>query len=308
MKRAIMLLVVAIVVPCCVSAQSWKYYRHEFSLQLGAANFLGELGGANVEGTNGIRDLEINLTRGAIGLAYRYKISPYVGWRSSIIYGRLKGNDNLTEEPFRNNRNLHFRSPIVELATIFELYFFKERTGHLYRFKGVKGIKGGFISPYFFGGVGGIYFSPTAEFNGQWHKLQPLGTEGQGIIPGKEKYNTFSVVIPYGIGVKYAIDKQWNIGIEYGLRLTFTDYMDDVSTDYYWNDQIQAKNGTMAAYFADPSLGNQTVETTTPEVEVLTGITYYPNRGDPSDNDTYMFTMITVSYKWLKGGFNLPKF
>lgn len=250
------------------------------------------------------------MTRPALSGGYRYKVSQYYALRYSILYGRIKGDDALTQERYRNNRNLHFRSAVAETAIINEFFFFKERTGHLYRFKGVKGLKGGFISPYVFAGIGVAYFTPYGQFtDGKWYNLRSLGTEGQGIIPGKSEYRRITAVIPYGFGIKYAVDKQWNVGLEYGLRKTFTDYMDDVSTEYYYKNEIGAKNGTIAEYFADPSLDPSfnLSRTTTPQTDA-TGKTTFPQRGDPTDNDAYMFMVISVSYKMLKGRFNLPKF
>lgn len=316
MRRRIGLLFVAVILPMCLSAQSWKFYRHEFSAQLGVSNFLGELGGANREGTNGLRDLELNMTRPSFGLGYRYKISPYYALKASFVYGRLKGDDALTNEASRNNRNIHFRSALVEGAIINEFFFFKEKTGHLYRFKGVKGIKGGYVSPYVFAGIGVAYFNPRAQYtDGNWYDLKPLRTEGQGIIAGMEEYRNITLVIPYGIGVKYAVDKQWNVGLEFGLRKTFTDYMDDVSTNYYHENEIQAGQtdpnmGTIAAYFSDPSLDPnfRLGRVTNPYRDLGDTRWIYPQRGDPTDKDAYLFMMITVSYKMLKGRFNLPKF
>jgi hypothetical protein len=46
------------------------------------------------------------------------------------------------------------------------------------------------------------------------------------------KTNEFSDVqlaIPFGAGVKYVINPLWYLSLEFGMRKTFTDYIDDVS-------------------------------------------------------------------------------
>lgn len=284
----------------------WKYYRHEVSLGVGASNFLGELGGADQIGTDGLKDLEFSMTRPTIALGYRFKVSPWLANRVNLIYGRLNGDDATTNEVFRFNRNLHFRSPIVELSTQLEWYPFRERSGHLYRFKGVKGQRATHWSPYLFGGIGGFWFNPKAQYtDGNWYALQPLGTEGQTAGGPNEQYKRIGLVIPMGIGVKYSIDKHWSVGLEFSGRWTFTDYIDDVSTTYYDEAAIIAANGAdgqMAAYFADPSLGTE--ESGWP----VQGIIADQQRGDPTDNDAYMFAILSINYKLLKGRFNLPKF
>ena len=35
-----------------------------------------------------------------------------------------------------------------------------------------------------------------------------------------------------GFGVKYAINRYWNLSFEFGHRITTTDYIDDVSKTY----------------------------------------------------------------------------
>jgi hypothetical protein len=282
----------------------WKFQRHEVSLGLGFSNFLGELGGADEVGTDGLKDLEFTMTRPTIALGYRYKLSPYVATKVNLVWAQLSGNDNTTTEFFRNNRNLHFRSPVVELSAQFEWYPFTERSGHLYRFKGVRGQKSSNWSPYLLGGIGGIWFNPKAQYtDGNWYALRPLGTEGQ--TAGGSSYKSITAVIPMGIGVKYSLDKQWSIGFEMSGRMTFTDYLDDVSGQYFDEDLIIGANGTdgtMAAYFADPSIGNEGAGL------IPQGLPAGQTRGDPSDNDAYMFAIFSIHYKLLKGRFNLPKF
>jgi hypothetical protein len=96
------------------NAQHWKFLRHEVTLGIGTTNFLGELGGADDIGSTGItgfKDFEIKMTRPAFSAGYRYYISQTFAVKGELLYGRLNGDDALTAEPFRQNRNIHFRSP-----------------------------------------------------------------------------------------------------------------------------------------------------------------------------------------------------
>jgi hypothetical protein len=288
------------------SAQSWKFYRKEIRAGIGASNFLGELGGRNDIGSNGLRDLEFSLTRPTINVTYAYALNPWMKARADVLYGRLKGDDALTNEQFRENRNLHFRSPIVELSGLIEFYPFKDRVGHLYRMRGAKGKKISYLSPYFFTGVTLFYFNPKAKWDvdGKWHALQPLGTEGQGLPGGPAKYKRIGIAIPMGFGVSYAIDKHWSIGLEFQGRLTFTDYLDDVSGVYYDNNAIRTAKGDMAADLANPGLQDPALLSTVGYDPTNTGY----QRGDSSDNDSYLFAIFTVRYRFLKGRIHLPKF
>jgi Domain of unknown function (DUF6089) len=273
-----------------------KKPRPEFIIGIGAANFLGELGGANQVGTFFVRDLEFKATRPSAQLGIRYKFNRYWAVKGGLYYQLLNGNDNLTSEPFRNNRNLSFRANVFELSGQAEFFLTKEQQGSRYKIKNAKGMKSYDFQAYLFLGVGGFFFNPQAKYRGSWVNLQPLGTEGQGLPGGPKKYSRVSVCIPYGIGVKEAINKEWSIGLEVGIRKTFTDYIDDVSGVYYDNDALRAARGNMTADLADPSLLNYPASL---GGEAQGGNQTSPGqiRGHSNHKDAYMFINITASYK-----------
>lgn len=284
------LIILLLVIPVMVSAQRRNRYKYEYVMGVGASNFLGELGGANQVGTNMLKDLEFSATRPSVMFGLRYKNSRYIGYKGGLYVGMVDGDDKLTTEPFRHNRNLHFRSPIVELSGQIEGYITKEQQGHLYRIKNAKGMKHIDMQIYGFLGIGAFFFNPQARYTGSWVNLQPLGTEGQG-LNGKKKYSRFNVAVPIGIGFKYALDRKWSVGLEYGIRKTFTDYIDDVSTVYYRD--TTGSWSPMQTYLADPSLG----EIQLPDGIQVTGMGQ--QRGDSKDKDAYMFAHVTVSYKFI---------
>lgn len=277
-------------------ASSKSKVRKEYVFALGAANFLGELGGANQIGTNFVKDLEFSMTRPSAAIGMRYKFSKRFAVKGGFYYQLVSGADRLTKEPYRNNRNLSFKSNIFELSGQLEFFITKEQQGHRYKIKNAKGMKNYDYQVYMFVGVGGFYFNPKALYNGSWVSLQPLSTEGQGLPGGPKKYSRVSLCIPYGIGAKYNLNKEWAVGLEIGIRKTFTDYIDDVSTVYYDNAALKSAKGQAAADLADPSLLNYPAElggNATGAQQTAAG----QQRGDPKDKDAYMFVNVTVSYK-----------
>ncbi len=306
-----LLLLLLFFIPFFASAQYGNKIRHrgdngfvnkknrpqkQITFGIGASNFLGELGGANQVGTFFVKDLEFSTTKPSAALGYRYKFNQLFALSGGFHYLAVKGNDNLTAEPYRQNRNLNFKSNIFELSIQGELYFTKEQQGHLYRIKNAKGRKSYKLQAYAFGGVGVFYFNPKAQYRGKWVALQPLGTEGQGLPDGPKKYSRFSICIPYGLGVSEGIGKNWSVGLEIGIRKTFTDYIDDVSGDYYDNAIIREQNGNTAADLADPSLANYPISLGG-DATGLKQSAAGEQRGDPTHKDSYMFMNITVSYK-----------
>ncbi|MDP1746467.1 MAG: DUF6089 family protein, partial [Bacteroidota bacterium] len=131
-------------------------------------------------------------------------------------------------------------------------------------------------------------FNPQAQINNNWVDLQPLGTEGQGLPNGatKRKYKLVDVSIPFGIGVKANLSKNIGISLEWGIRKTFTDYLDDVSKRYYDPAILAAKRGATTAQLSDPSIG------TDPNFSNVGR-----QRGNPTTKDWYIFSGIAITVK-----------
>jgi hypothetical protein len=138
---------------------------------------------------------------------------------------------------------------------------------------------------------------PKAEYNGSVYRLQPLGTEGEGLVPSRPKYALFQFCIPVGIGFKYTLGRQWGVGLELGIRKTFTDYIDDVSTTYFDFASYPGQYDPLAPKLADRSDGTKP-ENTLPGAQ----------RGDNRENDTYMFAIFSVNYKLNMGRGFSPRF
>lgn len=306
MQRIFIILITILLIPVLTHAQKWKRNRVEYSFGLGATNFLGDLGGRDQVGTNGIQDFELRATRMGAVLGYRYQLGESWFARGNFNYVMVSGDDALTEEPARNARQLSFRSHILELSGQLEYMLVKQKSGHLYRLRGVRGKSWFRFEVYVFGGLGGIWFNPQSRNQaGDWVSLKNLNTEGQGLPGGPKDYSGFTVVVPYGIGLRRNLggntrQGMWTIGLELSMRKTFSDYIDDVS-DVYYNDggsiAIAEAYGEEAGYFHDPS-----------GVYATGGFGEDQIRGDKSDKDAYMMGIISLNYKIGRRRRNLPKF
>ncbi len=253
----------------------------EIGFNVGFSNFLGDLGGSDDIGRPFFYDIDPEVTRPALGFVYREEIVPKTAFRFSLIASMLNGNDALSDNEFRNYRNLSFRSPIVEASGMLEL--------SLNRFTGIKKKR---WTPYVFGGIGVFYFNPQAKYDGKWVNLQPLGTEGQGLpeYPDRHKYSNIAVCFPLGAGFRVLTYKSWVMGFEAACRFTTTDYIDDVSAFYpnpdFYYLHYDAETALMAATLSNMSDG------TRPDLIEPEG-----GRGDPSNNDTYVFGgLLTFTY------------
>ncbi|MBL7934946.1 MAG: hypothetical protein JNM51_03960 [Bacteroidia bacterium] len=240
---------------------AWKKYRKELIVQVGAAGFLGDLGGRNMEGTDiSPADMELALTRPALSVAFRYKFTKNINVHSSFNYLVVAGDDKLTSEIYRNNRNLNFKSNIFEVATRLEfgitsvkrtgIYSLHKSLGRMNKRKSLELI--GFV------GIGAFYFNPKGKDpSGNYIALYPLHTEGQGLPGGPTQYKKIAISIPMGLALHYIIDKYWSVGLELSYRKTFTDYIDDVSSSYYPDKAaLNAAYGPTSVMMSDPSKGD----------------------------------------------------
>lgn len=304
MKNSYILFLLIILLPTFVFSQSrrWQRTRYELVGATGTTNFMGELGGSDKEGSSYFRDFEISSSRPLIHAGMRYKILEPLAVKASLTYGWLHGDDAKTENIYRQDRNIHFRSPIIEFGTQVEYSIIKEKVGHRYNLRRGKkfSLQALKVNTYIFAGISGFYFNPKAkDLDGNWVALQPLGTEGQGVIPTREKYKRFQMAVPLGFGFKYNLTRTIGIGLEYGARITFTDYIDDVSTTYV--DPAIFGDDAVARYLADPSLKEDGTIT-------VNGYGAGDQRGNPGEDDFYMFTLISINYKLNTGRNGLPKF
>ena len=211
------------------------------------------------------------------GLVIRNNIDRRIVLKGEFMAGSVRADDSRnSNDTIKFNRNLHFRSSIYELSGQIEFNFLPYETGNpLYPF-----------TPFIFAGVSLFKFNPKAEAtNGEWVDLQPLGTEGQGTTSFQErkKYALTQLSIPMGGGFKISINKTFNIILEYGIRKTFTDYLDDVSTTYTGGNLIDMS--PLAIDMSDKSLNG-------PQAKNF-------QRGNSKDNDWYSFAGITLSFKIL---------
>ncbi len=266
---------------------SFAQFRWDAGGGIGMSNYLGEMGGKEQIRRDFVADLKIRQTRWVISGFGRYKVHPSISIKGALSYGRIEGADSLSTNPGRAGRNLHFRNDLLELAFTGEFYFYQiTDLGQSYRFN--KDLRA-----YAFVGLAGLYQNPKAQYNGDWISLQPLRTEAQD-----KPYSRFQVSIPTGIGISYTYHRYHRISWDLGWRTTFTDYLDDVSTTYADPSDlpnptsIAMANQSLKAYMDDPSLPHPN--------------NYEPGnkRGDPTHNDSYIFSTISYSYvikgNWVK--------
>lgn len=254
-------------------------YNLGFGMNAGVINYLGDIGGGDLS-RNFVYNMELKDTRWATGPFVDYRFHPLFAVRGGLMYGRLRGEDNESENRARRGRNLNFRNDIFELSGRLEYY------PQILSLSDV-GYRGRYRVDYqtfFFVGVGGIYHSPkSAHYSNpkEYYKLRPLLTEGV-------KYSPIVVSVPMGGGFFFTYKRQHRFGFELQWSWVFSDYLDDIHDRYV--DPSLMSSDPNAAWLA-----NQWID----QPGVPAEVQYGPGspRGDATDRDNYV--VISFNYQFL---------
>ena len=294
MKKLLFVLV-AIVLHSSLIAQR---YNLGFGVRGGVANYLGDIGGGDIARPF-VFNLELKDTRWSTGAFVRYRFHPLFGYQGGFTYARVQGADADSENPARQGRNLSFKNDVLCIDNKLEFYPPQLTMSDV----GRRGRYRTDFKTYLFVGVGAIYHSPKALYNGEFVKLRPLKTEGVS-------YSPFSLSIPIGSGFYFTYRKQHRFGFELSWNYTFTDYIDDVS-GYYVNPSdmsdnplapILANRNPELAYSegsAYPARANYGPSNPTSQSQNI-----FNKRGEPQNDN---FILMTVSYSFViksNNGFN----
>lgn len=209
----------------------------------------------------------------AYGALARYNLSSRWAAKLNFYQGTIHGDDNVSN--FWPDRDLTFKSRISELAGTMEFHFLPYFNGSMRSY----------WTPYLFVGVAMVNFKPQQDDA----DLRDYGTEGQNnpqyLIPPeteRPEYSYFAFSMPFGMGVKYSFSKKIAASLEWGMRKTFTDYLDDTSTTYYTSASIETPGTDAydALIYSDPNLSHE------PNMQ----------RGNSKTNDWYSFAGLTITY------------
>ena len=262
--KIILLIVATLFLINSIKAQQFKP-NTEIGILGGASYYLGDL-----------NTTHFYQSSPTIGVIIRQNVDKRFVYKAELMYINLRADDknpfNIRNYQIDSKKKLHFRSPVYELSGQLEFNFLPYQPGNpLYTW-----------TPFLYTGFSLFHFNPQGENkDGEWINLQELGTEGQSTtsFPDRKKYSLIQFAIPMGGGAKIAINESFNIILEYGIRKTFTDYIDDVSTTFPGSGLNDMSNA--AIEMSDPS-GDHLKDN---------------QRGDDTKKDWYTFTGITLSFK-----------
>ncbi|MEE3412311.1 MAG: DUF6089 family protein [Bacteroidales bacterium] len=285
MKKIFAITIACVISIHCLYSQS-SYW--EIGLMGGLSNYVGDINNMFKNGKDDSKEWNqfessFNMYNAHIvgGLVARYNFNPRWALKTSLLFSKLSGDD----KHFNNTRNLNFHTAIQELAVSAEFNFLDYRTGtRQHRF-----------TPYIFGGLALFHFNPKADIIDPFEQesvtvsLHDLNTEGQGLVQGRDNYNLVALAIPFGLGLKFSLSSHTCIGLEWGFRKTFTDYIDDISTTYVDRNELLYYAGEQSVSAADR----------TNELDGYEGKYHKAGemRGNRTTKDWYNFLTLSITTK-----------
>ncbi len=273
-----------------VFGQSMKY-NLEYGIKIGASNYLGDIGSGNLA-RGFVYNLELADTRIMAGAFMRLRFHPLFSYEAAFNYANIQGADKNSINYARTGRNLSFSNNMFMLNN--KLLFLPSQLhvsdiGHTGRYNNE-------FDGYVFAGLGVLYHNPTAEYLGTKHSLRALKTEGQN-------YSAVALSIPMGAGFYFTHvtrkRKRHRIGFEMSWNLTFTDFLDDISTDYASASEMSSDPIASQLANRNPELGSYPVGLYPDALNYgppnNSGV-YENQRGDSNDKDNFLLVSLSYSY------------
>lgn len=248
----------------------------ELGVFTGVAHYFGDLN----------TDFKITDPNPAFGIVGRYNFNERVSFKVAGGISKVGADDVNSNNTFERRRNLNFQSKILDASAQIEFNFLPY----------IHGSKDEFFTPYLFAGFAVSQFNPQTTYcvsdpslpvglcpgTTELIDLRPLGTEGQ--FQGEEYYTTTGS-LAFGAGLKVDLNYEWSINVELSARKMFTDYLDDVSTVYPEENDLENLRGPLSIALSDRSLP-------TPEKIGEPG----RQRGNQQNNDSFAFLTVGIVY------------
>ena len=248
----------------CLPIPGWSQNFH-FGARIGLAGYQGDLKAHSIT-------LAQTHILGSIGV--QYDLTEHLSARSYLTFTGLRADDKKGTLSMQE-RNLNFKTKLFEWEATAQYDIFS--------------LNDKWWTPYVFAGVGIYHYNPyTKDSAGNKVYIKPLSTEGEGFVPGVSNYKLTGFSIPIGFGFNYALNEDMRLGLEFGYRKVFTDYLDDVSTNYVDKSTLLAARGQTAVDLAWRG-------------DEYNGAPYPPGgreRGHADQKDGYYFIALTYTVRY----------
>ncbi len=260
MKKALLIVFITI-----FSSPAFSQKYEEVGLFFGGSYFIGDVYSSVSKNTH--------LT---YGVNYRKNFNSRWALNFLLRQAKITGEDVNSSMAFEQQRNLSFQSNVADLSALIEFNFLDFKPYSPQSFFQLSDV----FTPYLGIGISVVRFNPKASLAGNLYELQPLQTEGV-------EYSKVTVAFPIVLGFKFRLSDRFLLGIAGELRITATDYLDDVSTRYPSDPDLLAKTTR--------DMSNRSLQ-----AQGVGGDSWGTQRGDEYDNDWFSYLGFTFTYNLRK--------
>jgi hypothetical protein len=242
------------------------------------------------------------------GLFGRYTAHPMLAFRLGLSYGTLYATDAWNEKKAKTAKSIeddafqrYLRNQDIKVSMwegLFQVEFMPFRSNSESKSAGWR------LQPYLTVGIGGFYYTPFSTFierntgAKRWVKVGDLSLEGEGFehedpTPTySQKTSFWQVAVPAGLGLRYDLNRNMSLGIEYLYRFTGHDRLDNVSSEYvtpeYLDRYLSPEKAAVAKEMYDKSWAID------PSVKHKA----WSKRGNKEVKDSYSTISIMFIYKF----------
>jgi len=174
---------------CCFLPFFAVAQNAEIGFGLGTFNYTGDLA----------RNYNFLNSKPAGTVFYRSNISRVISFRTALTAGKIGASDSRPIDAFSTARAASFNLFLYEISLATEYHFLDWRSEK-------RPLRG---TPYVVTGLGLFGIAGTPSKTAEYSNIQPS--------------------LQLGLGVKYVLNPLWYLGLEFGMRKTFFDYLDNVS-------------------------------------------------------------------------------
>lgn len=157
----------------------------------------------------------VNKLKPTLGAFYRKNLNKRYALRGGINYAKLAATDKVRSTDLSKYRQLSFSSDLWEAYGVLEFNFIPYKINSRATSK---------FSPFVFIGLAAFWVSPEA-------RGRDLNIREGGMV---------LLSIPFGTGIKFNFSENLGLGIEWGMRKTFSDMIDGLPEKY--DDGYQLSN------------------------------------------------------------------
>lgn len=133
------------------------------------------------------------------GAFVRHNVNKRWAYRANLVVGTLFSDDKYSSDKYQQIRNVAFNTPLIEIVVQAEFNFLRYKLGATRH--------NSFYTPYLASGIGFLMVT---------NSIHP-----------------YQLVLPISFGMKFAISKKLELGIEWSFRKTFSDHLDNISGKEY---------------------------------------------------------------------------